>query len=304
MIYITKVDDDSYEAEERFTNEIIVHNDMMLKKYYKIRHMEGLSPYTLDSYINYLRVLSREVGKRYEDMNATNIRDFMIDYKERRNLSDYSLDSIRLMFNAFFTFLENEDYIKRSPMRKIKHIKFESTVRVPFTDEEMVRLRDACANIKELAIIDFLYETGCRVSEVVSLDIDDIDFENRELIVCGKGKKERIVYFGPNAKIHLEKYLETRTDGKSPLFVQSKFPNDRMNRSGIEFLVKQIGQRAGIKDCYPHKFRRTLATRLLEKGMPIEQVKEVLGHSSIDTTLVYAKVNNTEVKNNHRKHVS
>lgn len=304
MIYIVKQDNDSYEMEERFTKEIIVHNDMLLKKYYKARHLEGLSPYTLDSYMRYLRVLSRNVGKKFEEMNTSNIRDFLISYKEDRNLSDYSLDGIRLMFNAFFTFLEDEDYIKRSPMRKIKRIKAQANVRVPFTDEEMVKIRDVCKNSKERALIDFLYETGCRVSEVVSLDIDDIDFDSREIIVCGKGKKERLVFFGPNTKVHLEQYLQERKDGKSPLFVQDKFPNDRMSRFGVEFLVKDIGKRAGVYDCYPHKFRRTLATRLLEKGMAIEQVKEVLGHTSIETTLVYAKVNKNDVKNNHRKHLA
>lgn len=237
-------------------------------------------------------------------MNTKNIRDFLTDYQEKRQLSNYSIDSIRILINVFYDFLVEEDYIGKNPTKKIKKIKYEKLVKSPFTDEEIVMIKDACKNIKETALIDLLYSSGCRISEVVGMDIDDIDFENREILVFGKGSKERIVYFDAATKLHLQQYLETRTDQNKAVFVQKKAPYNRIDRSGLEWLVKSIGKRAGIKSCYPHKFRRTIATRLLEKGMPIEEVKELLGHENINTTLVYAKVNRNSVKYNHKKLLS
>jgi site-specific recombinase XerD len=191
----------------------------------------------------------------------------------------------------------------KSPVRRIHKIKTSTPVKETYSDDEMERLRDSCKNIRDLATIELLASTGMRVGELVLLNIEDIDFNERECIVLGKGDKERIVYFDARAKLHLLEYLKSRSDVNKALFASLRSPYNRLGIGGIELIIRKLGRSIGIKKCHPHKFRRTMATVAIDKGMPIEQVQRLLGHEKIDTTLHYAMVKQSNVKNAHRKYL-
>ena len=242
-----------------------------------------------------------DIIKPVDKYNALDIRDYLVSYKKYNNVSNNTLDDMRRVFNSFFNFLEDEDYIIKNPIRKIHKIKGEKIVKTAFTEEEVELIRDACNHIRDLAMIDFLNSSGVRVSELCNLNRTDIDLDNKEGIVFGKGSKERIIYFDARTKVHLTKYLNTRNDDCAALFCTKIKPYRRLDRSGIEDLLKIIGKKAGVQGCHPHRFRRTLATRLLYKNVPIEQVQKILGHEKIETTLIYAQVNQNDVKASHQK---
>jgi site-specific recombinase XerD len=225
----------------------------------------------------------------------------MSDYQSNHKIKNMSMDNLRRVMNSFYNFLEEEDYIMKSPMKKIHKIKEEKIIKNPFTEDEVVLIQDACKNIREIALIDFLYITGVRVSELCQLNKEDIDFDKQEGIVFGKGAKERLIYFDARTKIHLLKYLKTRKDDNEALFVTSDAPYTRLTKNGIEYLVRIIGERANVEKCHPHRFRRTLATRMIDRGVPIEQVQNILGHTKIEATLIYAQVNQGNVKMSHSK---
>lgn len=195
-------------------------------------------------------------------------------------------------------------YIKKSPIRRIHKIKTKTTVKEVISDEDIEKLRDSCDVPRDKAIIDLLYSTGMRVGELVRLNISDINFEERECIVYGKGDKERRVYFDAKAKLHLQNYINSRNDTNPALFVTLDSPFDRLKISGVEIRLRELGRRINVSRIHPHKFRRTMATRAIDKGMPIEQVQKVLGHSQIDTTMQYAVVNQNNVKNSHRRYIA
>ena len=220
------------------------------------------------------------------------------------NFSNVTIDNIRRNISSFFSWLEEEDYILKSPMRRIHKIKTKTVVKNTISDESIEKLRDHCTEIRDLAIIDLLYSTGIRVGELVNLNIDDIDLEGRECIVYGKGDKERRVYFDAKAKVHLKEYIEGRKDENKALFVTLDAPYDRLKISGVEIRLRQLGRKLDLEKIHPHKFRRTMATRAIDKGMPIEQVQKILGHSQIDTTMQYAMVNQNNVKTSHQKYMS
>lgn len=211
---------------------------------------------------------------------------------------------MRRNISSFFSWLEEEDYILKSPMRRIHKIKTKTVVKETISDEAIEKLRDHCTELRDLAIIDLLYSTGIRVGELVNLDISDLDLEQRECIVFGKGDKERKVYFDAKAKIHLQRYLDSRSDNNPALFVTLDAPFNRLKISGVEIRIRELGRSLGLNKIHPHKFRRTMATRAIDKGMPIEQVQKILGHSQIDTTMQYAIVNQTNVKNSHQKYIA
>lgn len=215
-----------------------------------------------------------------------------------------SIDNIRRNLSSFFSWLEEENYILKSPMKRIHKIKTDKVIKETLSDESLECLRDSCDNLRDLAIIDLLASTGMRVGELVNINIEDIDFENRECVVFGKGNKERPVYFDARTKIHLKNYLKSRTDDNPALFVSLDKPFNRLQISGVEIRLRNLGRRLGIHRVHPHKFRRTVATRAIDKGMPIEQVQSLLGHSQIDTTMHYAMVNQNNVKESHRKFVA
>ena len=215
-----------------------------------------------------------------------------------------TIDNIRRNLSSFFSWLEEEDYILKSPMRRIHKIKTGTIVKEIISDESMEKLRDHCKEARDLAMIDLLFSTGIRVGELVNLDISDINFEARECVVYGKGDKERKVYFDARTKVHLQSYLKQRTDQNAALFVTLSKPYKRLKISGVEIRLRKMGRILNIERIHPHKFRRTVATRAIDRGMPIEQVQKLLGHSQIDTTMQYAMVNQDNVKNSHKKYIA
>lgn len=229
------------------------------------------------------------------------IRQYLSDYQSINDCSKANIDNIRRILSTFFSWLEDENYILKSPVRRIHKIRTPKVVKETYTDESLELLRDNTENIRDLALIDLLSSTVMRVGELVKLNIEDINFENRECIVFGKGSKERPVYFDARTKLHLKKYIDSRTDDNPALFVSLLSPFNRLEISGVEIRLRELGRRVGVNKVHPHKFRRTLATRAIDKGMPVEQVQQLLGHSKIDTTMQYAMVNQANVKQSHQK---
>ena len=268
------------------------------------KRVEGCSPKTLRYYLATINKMTDTVGKHITKITTEDFRKYLSDYHEGNNCSKSNIDNIRRILSSFFSWLEDEDYILKSPVRRIHKIKSSKTVKETYTDEMLERMRDNCDSLRDLAIIDMLASTGMRVGELVHLNIEDVDFENRECIVLGKGSKERPVYFDARTKIHLRNYLESRNDDNPALFVSMLKPHNRLKISGVEIRLRELGQKLDITKVHPHKFRRTLATRAIDKGMPLEQVQKLLGHSKIDTTMQYAMVDQENVKLSHRKYIS
>ena len=243
------------------------------------------------------------VGKQVKHIDTDDLRKYLTSYQEDNNSSRVTIDNIRRILSSFFSWLEEENYIMKSPVRRIHKIKTASTIKDTYTDEALEQMRDDCSELRDLALIDILASTGMRVGELVLLNRSDIDFEERECVVLGKGNKERIVYFDARTKLHLKQYLDSRTDDNEALFVSLKAPHQRLKIGGVEVRIRKIGKRLNIQKAHPHKFRRTLATMAIDKGMPIEQLQQLLGHRRIDTTLQYAMVKQSNVKIAHRKYI-
>lgn len=281
-----------------------ISNDNYLSMFLNAKKIEGCSERTLAYYKTTVEKLLDGVDDPIRKVTTDDIRDYLANYQGLNDCSKTTIDNIRRNISSFFTWLEEEDYIIKSPMRRIHKIKTTKTVKEVISDEEIEKMRDKCKNLRDLAIIDLLYSTGIRIGELVRLNIDDIDFEERECIVFGKGDKERRVYFDAKTKIHLMSYINSRFDTNPALFVTLDAPYDRLQISGVEIRLRHLGRELGINKVHPHKFRRTMATRAIDKGMPIEQVQKLLGHSQIDTTMHYAIVNQTNVKVAHRKFIA
>ena len=243
------------------------------------------------------------VQLRPQEITTNHLRLYLANYQEQNNSSKVTIDNIRRILSSFFSWLEDEDLIIKSPVRRIHKVKTGKVIRDCYTDEELETMRDSCSNERDLAIIDLFSSSGMRVGELVNLNINDINYQERECVVLGKGNKERIVYFDARTKIHLSNYLEHRKDQNKALFVSLKAPYNRLSISGVESLLRSIGKHLNIAKVHPHKFRRTLATTAIDKGMPIEQVQQMLGHQKIDTTLHYAFVKQNNVKISHRKYI-
>lgn len=286
------------EIEHEFTNEELE------EKFLAAKNIEGCSEKTLHYYKSTLNKMLSLTDKHLTHMTTDDLRGYLSKYQENRNCTKTNIDNIRRIISSFFSWLEEENYIMKSPMRRIHRIKTDQTVKETYSDEALEILRDNTTNLRDLALIDLLASTGMRVGELVRLNKADIDFENRECIVFGKGSKERPVYFDARTKIHLKNYLENREDDNPALFVSLNKPFNRLNISGVEIRLRDLGKSLGINKVHPHKFRRTLATKAIDKGMPIEQVQQLLGHSKIDTTMHYAMVNQNNVKQSHRKYIS
>lgn len=279
-------------------------NDNYLSMFLNAKKIEGCSERTLSYYKGTVEKLLWSIDESIRKVTTDDIRGYLADYQCINNCSKTTIDNVRRNISSFFTWLEEEDYIIKSPMRRIHKIKTVKTVKEVISDEEIEKMRDGCRNLRDLAIIDLLYSTGIRIGELVRLNIDDIDFEERECIVFGKGDKERRVYFDAKTKIHLLGYINSRSDTNPALFVTLDAPYNRLKISGIEIRLRRLGRELGINKVHPHKFRRTMATRAIDKGMPVEQVQKLLGHSQIDTTMHYAIVNQTNVKVSHRKFIA
>ena len=278
-------------------------NEDLLNMFLSAKRVEGCSEKTLRYYETSIRRLFAAVDNHVTHMQTDDLRTYLSEYQQQTQCSKSNIDNIRRILSSFFTWLEDENYILKSPVRRIHKIRSNKTVKETYTDEALETMRDQCGCLRDLAMIDLLASTGMRVGELVHLNRDDIDFENRECVVFGKGSKERPVYFDARTKIHLKNYLDSRTDDNPALFVSLLSPYKRLEISGVEVRLRKLGQRLGIAKVHPHKFRRTLATRAIDKGMPIEQVQRLLGHAKIDTTMQYAMVNQNNVKISHRKYI-
>lgn len=293
-----------YEYEIALNNEKVNVEKDYLALFLAAKRIEGCSEKSLKYYSSTINAMIAQVGKNVRHIETDDIRLYLTEYQEKKKSSKVTIDNIRRILSSFFTWLEDEDYILKSPVRRIHKVKTISIVKETYTDEQLEMMRDNCVELRDLAIIDLLASTGMRIGELVKLNKTDIKFNERECIVFGKGDKERIVYFDARTKLHLYNYIQNRTDSNPALFVSINRPNNRMTIGGIESRLKHLGEQLGIKKVHPHKFRRTLATIAIDKGMPIEQLQQLLGHKRIDTTLQYAMVKQSNVKNAHRRFIS
>lgn len=283
------------ETEKSTNNNQLIHLFIAAKK------IEGCSPKTLNYYLTTLETMDQQINKNIKLIMTDDLRDYLMNYQQINCSSKVTIDNIRRILSSFFSWLEEEDYILKSPMRRIHRVKTSTIVKETYTDEALEQMRDYCQKIRDIAMIDMLASTGMRVGELVLLNREDINFNERECIVFGKGDKERVVYFDARTKLHLQSYLDSRTDNNPALFVTLRAPFRRLQISGIEIRLRQIGKELNIPKVHPHKFRRTLATTAIDKGMPIEQLQQLLGHQRIDTTLQYAMVKQSNVKLAHKK---
>lgn len=281
-----------------------IENDEYLNLFLEAKMVEGCSSRTIRYYQVTIEKMLSVIQDPIRKITTESLRSYLAEYPKQNNCSKVTVDNIRRNISSFFSWLEEENYIVKSPMRRIHKIKTKKPVKKVINDEGIEILRDGCKELRDLAIIDLLYSTGIRVGELVNLNIHDVNFKTRECVVFGKGDKERIVYFDARTKIHLQKYLDTRTDNETALFVSLNSPYQRLNVSGVEIRLRNLGRELGLDKIHPHKFRRTMATRAIDKGMPIEQVQKLLGHSQIDTTMQYAIVNQTNVKTSHQKYIA
>ncbi len=284
-------------------NEECSGNSELIDIFLSAKRIEGCSDKSMHYYRSTLNNAIRKIGKNIRHITTDDLRSYLNDYQLTSGATKVTVDNIRRILSSFFSWLEDEDYIVKSPVRRIHKVKVGKTVKETYSDEALEQMRDHCEGIRDLALIDLLASTGMRVGELVKLNRNDIDFENRECIVTGKGDKQRRVYFDARTKIHLQRYLAERIDDNPALFVSLLAPYDRLQISGVEIRLRRLGRELNIPKVHPHKFRRTLATMAIDKGMPIEQVQHLLGHQSLDTTLQYAMVNQTNVKMSHRKFI-
>lgn len=283
--------------------QVVRNNEQLLEAFISAKRIEGCSDKTLKYYANTISAWLAETALPVAEVTTNDIRKYLSAVQAKRNSSKVTIDNVRRIFSSFFAWLEDEDYIVKSPVRRIHKVRAEVTVKETISDEQLEVLRDSCTELRDLAMVDFLASTGVRVGELVTINREDIDFNERQCVVLGKGNKERTVYFNARAKVHLLNYLASRTDGEKALFVSLAAPHRRMTISGVEKRMRLLGKLANVCRIHPHKFRRTLATMAIDKGMPIEQVQRLLGHTKIDTTLHYAMVNQNNVKIAHRKYI-
>lgn len=292
---------DKYMEDKLDKDEI--SSQELLQKFLEAKRIEGCSEKTLTYYQNTINRMLTQIGKEVMHIMTEDLRSYLTDYKKQNGLSRVTIDNVRRILSSFFSWLEDEEYLIKSPIRRIHKVKTTSSIKDTYSDEDLEKMRDSCVEKRDLALIDMLASTGMRVGELVLLNQSDIDFNERECKVLGKGNKERIVYFDARTKIHLQEYLDGRSDDCEALFVTLRAPHSRLTIGGVESRVREIGKRLNIDKVHPHKFRRTLATKAIDKGMPIEQLQQLLGHKRIDTTLQYAMVKQSNVKLAHKKYI-
>lgn len=295
-LYHYEVTDTEVKPEEDDSNDLIT-------MFITAKRIEGCSEKTLKYYQTTIDALVVSLGKNVRHILTEDLRAYLTEYQSKNHSSRVTIDNIRRILSSFFSWLEDEDYIIKSPVRRIHKVKTVSSIKETYSDEDLEKMRDNCEELRDLAMIDMLASTGMRVGEMVLLNRDDIDFSERECVVFGKGDKERIVYFDARAKLHLQEYLDSRMDTNPALFVTLRAPHERIQIGGIEHRLREMGKRLDIQKVHPHKFRRTLATMAIDKGMPIEQLQRLLGHQRIDTTLQYAMVKQSNVKMAHKKYI-
>lgn len=292
---------------EKDSKTLTVYNgdaEKLVNRFLVVKHLAGCSAETIKTYRFYLQKLVLSLRRPLQDLDTNDLRCFLAAYKEKRKVSNVTLENIRLCLSSFFGWLHEEGLIKKNPMKRISRIKADKTLKRPFSGEEMERLRMNCQRERDLAIMEFLYSSGVRVSEAVRLNRDQINFGQGECVVFGKGAKERVVYLNSKACIHLREYLDSRTDNNPALFVGCKSPYKRLSKEGIEAILRGISRTSGVDHVYPHRFRRTMATNALNRGMPVQEVRQLLGHEKLDTTMIYCMVYQEGVKMSHKKFIA
>jgi len=315
MIHLLR--DDQYEKLKEVLDMVLVNykieeikdelngedNQHYVESFLSSKRLEGCSEKTLHYYESTIQIVLNTIQKHVKHITTDDLRKYLTDYQNVHKSSRVTIDNIRRILSSFFSWLEDEDYIVKSPVRRIHKVKSATTIKETYSDESLELMRDNCNSLRDLALIDILASTGMRVGELVLLNIDDINFNERECVVFGKGDKERIVYFDARTKIHLQNYIDSRSDENKALFVSMRKPYNRLTIRAIETIVRNIGKQLEIPKAHPHKFRRTLATKAIDKGMPIEQLQKLLGHQKIDTTLQYAMVKQSNVKIAHKRYI-
>ena len=274
-----------------------------LQEFLDVKALEGCSKATIENYKFNPNKFLLGIGKDPTEIATQDIRKYLADYKRERGVSNTTLDNMRRVFQSFFTWMHREGYIIKDPCAAVNKIRADKIIKNPYSDEEMELMREAAKNLREKAIIEVLYSTGMRIGELEKLNKDDIDFVNGKAIVFGKGAKEREVYFNVKAQLALKKYLENRNDTNEALFVGLQSPYNRLKVSTYEKILRELGGRCGVH-CHPHRFRRTCATILLNKGMPIQEVSKVLGHAKLETTMIYCEIDQQSVATNHKKYMN
>ena len=291
-------------TDELKHQEELDENKNMIESFISSKQVEGCSERTIKYYKEIIEKFVNSFDKSIKQISTNEIRNYLSNYKDNSSCGSITIDNIRRVLSSFFSWLEDEDYIIKSPIRRIHKIKTAVVVKEVLTDENLERLRDECENIRDLSLIELLISTGMRVGELVNLNINSLNFEDRSCIVLGKGNKEREVYFDAKTKLHLKEYISKRNDSNDALFVSMRKPHQRLSISGIELIIRTLGINSNISKVHPHKFRRTLATMAIDKGMPVEQVQKLLGHVKIETTMHYALVNQSNVKISHRRFIA
>ena len=291
-------------TDELKHQEELDENLQMIESFISSKQVEGCSNRTIKYYKEIIDKFNDNFDKSIKSISTDEIRTYLSNYKDKSSCSSITIDNIRRVLSSFFSWLEDEDYIIKSPVRRIHKIKTATVVKEVLTDENLERLRDECENIRDLSLVELLISTGMRVGELVNLNISNLNFEDRSCIVLGKGNKEREVYFDAKTKLHLKQYISKRNDSNDALFVSLREPHQRLSISGIELIIRTLGINSNINKVHPHKFRRTLATMAIDKGMPVEQVQKLLGHVKIETTMHYALVNQSNVKMSHRRFIA
>ena len=280
-----------------------VSNNELLELFKTAKSVEGCSAKSMKYYVYIIKGFLSKTKLLVKEITTDDIRSYLNNYSSNSSISKVSMDNIRRVLSSFYAWLEEEDYIRKNPVKRIHKIKATKTIKKAFSDENIENLKDACIHLRDKTIIELLSSTGMRVGELTTLDKSSIDFENKECIVLGKGGKQRKVYFDSKTKIHLQTYLASRTDNNDALFVSLFQPFKRLQISGVEIMLRKLGVKTTIDNVHPHRFRRTLATKAIDKGMPVEQVQILLGHTKIDTTMHYAMVDQTNVKNSYRRYI-
>ena len=293
----------NYKIKEIKNEENDKTNQSYIDSFLSAKRLEGCSEKSLKYYKSTIEIVLNTIDKSIKNITTNDLRNYLTEYQEKHGSSRVTIDNIRRILSSFFSWLEDEDFIIKSPVRRIHKVKSASVIKETYSDESLELMRDSCDNLRDLALIDILASTGMRVGELVLLNKDDINFNERECVVFGKGDKERVVYFDARTKIHLQNYLESRDDDNKALFVTLRKPFNRISIGGIETRIREMGRKLNINKAHPHKFRRTLATKAIDKGMPIEQLQKLLGHQKIDTTLQYAMVKQSNVKIAHKKYI-
>lgn len=293
-----------YEVQER-TTDIVVRDgsaEGLLRKFLATKRIEGKSENTIKYYNDVIGTFVNHLDRRIFEVTAFDLRLYLSMYKEKRKVNNRTLENTRKVLSSFFSWLYDEEFIPHNPCRAVKQIKYDKVIRKPFSGEQLEKLKNSCTNARDMALVHFLHATGCRVSEVVAVDITDIDFQNRELVVYGKGGKERTVYLTTVAAMYIQEYISSREDDSKALFVGKG--SKRIKKNAIETILRKLGKQAGVDNVHPHRFRRTLATELIDRGAALQDVQRILGHEDIRTTQVYVYVQQRNVRNTYERYAA